>query len=121
MKKNSFKSSVPKAERIEQLQRLRTKYPDRIPVICEKQDASDIPDIDKNKFLVPSDLTVGQFQYVVRKRIKLSPDKALFLFCNNAIMTTSELISTAYESSKDPEDGYLYIVYSGESTFGYVS
>ena len=30
-------------------------------VICEKADKSDIPDIDKKKYLVPADLTVGQF------------------------------------------------------------
>ena len=120
MAKKTFKQTVPKAERIEQLSRLREKYPDRIPVICEKNDNSDIPDIDKNKFLVPADLTVGQFQYVVRKRINISSDKALFVFCQNSIMTTSNLISTVYESHKDPEDGYLYITYSGESTFGTV-
>ncbi len=41
--------------------RIRAKYPDRIPVICEKNDKSDITDIDKKKYLVPADLTVGQF------------------------------------------------------------
>ena len=60
---------------------IRAKHPDRIPVIVEKRqrDAS-LPDIDKKKFLVPSDLTVGQFVYVIRKRIKLAPEQAIFLF-----------------------------------------
>jgi GABA(A) receptor-associated protein len=61
-------------------ERIRQKYPDRIPVICEKVDKSDIPTIDKKKYLVPADLTVGQFVYVIRKRIKLSPEKAIFIF-----------------------------------------
>ena len=34
------------------------KYNDRIPVICEKNDKSDIDTIDKKKYLVPNDLTV---------------------------------------------------------------
>lgn len=38
--------------------RIRAKYPDRVPVIAEKAQKSDIPDIDKKKYLVPSDLTV---------------------------------------------------------------
>lgn len=55
--------------------RIRTKYPDRIPVrnscallvfsssysaqiIAEKAPKSDVPEIDKKKYLVPSDLTV---------------------------------------------------------------
>jgi hypothetical protein len=37
---------------------------------------------------VPSDLTVGQFVYVIRKRIKLSPEKAIFIFTNNALPPT---------------------------------
>lgn len=40
-------------------------------MICEKAEKSDIPEIDKRKYLVPADLTVGQFVYVIRKRIML--------------------------------------------------
>lgn len=108
-------------------ERIRQKYPDRIPVICEKVEKSDIPTIDKKKYLVPADLTVGQFVYVIRKRIKLSPEKAIFIFVNeilpptagksrvfscspymtNAVLSTA-LMSAIYEEHKD-EDGFLYI------------
>jgi hypothetical protein len=47
-------------KRKSEAERIRAKYPDRVPVICEKADRSDIPDIDKKKYLVPADLTVGQ-------------------------------------------------------------
>jgi GABA(A) receptor-associated protein len=106
-------------KRKSEAERIRAKYPDRVPVICEKADRSDIPDIDKKKYLVPADLTVGQFHYVIRKRIKLAPEKALFLFCSNSIPPNAALMSTVYEEQKD-EDGFLYIQYSGESTFGNV-
>jgi GABA(A) receptor-associated protein len=105
-------------KRKSEAERIRAKYPDRVPVICEKADRSDIPDIDKKKYLVPADLTVGQFHYVIRKRIKLAPEKALFLFCSNSIPPNAALMSTVYEEQKD-EDGFLYIQYSGESTFGW--
>ena len=98
-------------------QRIRTKYPERIPVICEKDERSDIPNIDKKKYLVPQDLTVGQFVYVIRKRIKLSPEKAIFIFINNVLPPTAALMSSIYAEQKD-EDGFLYITYSGENTFG---
>jgi len=62
-------------------------------------------------------LTVGQFVYVVRKRIKLSPEKAIFIFVNNTLPPTAALISAIYEEHKD-EDGFLYVTYSGENTFG---
>ena len=104
-------------KRKSEAERIRAKYPDRVPVLCEKADRSDIPDIDKKKYLVPADLTVGQFHYVIRKRIKLAPEKALFLFCSNSIPPNAALMSTVYEEQKD-EDGFLYIQYSGESTFG---
>lgn len=41
-----------------------------------------------SRYLVPSDLTVGQFVYVIRKRIKLSPEKAIFIFVRNVLPPT---------------------------------
>jgi len=112
-----FKTEHPLERRKSEAERIRAKYPDRIPVICEKADRSDIPDIDKKKYLVPADLTVGQFIYVIRKRIKLPPERAIFIFVNNVIPPTASLMSTIYEEQKD-EDSFLYITYSGENTFG---
>ncbi|XP_047338729.1 autophagy-related protein 8C-like [Impatiens glandulifera] len=117
MAKSSFKSEHPLGRRQAEAGRIREKYPDRIPVIVEKADKSDIPDIDKKKYLVPADLTVGQFVYVVRKRIKLSAEKAIFIFINNVLPSTGSMMSAIYEESKD-EDGFLYMTYSGENTFG---
>ncbi|GJR98505.1 putative reverse transcriptase domain-containing protein [Tanacetum coccineum] len=60
----------------------------RIPIIkvnVDKVERSDILDIDKKKYLVHGDLTVGQFVYVVRKRIKLSAEKAIFIFDKNIL------------------------------------
>ena len=99
--------------RLGESQRLIAKYPDRVPIICE----SKINILDKNKFLVPVDLTLGQFQFVIRKRMKLSPDKALFLFINEKIYNHSQLIFSLYDQEKDI-DGFLYINYGFENTFG---
>ena len=82
----------------------------RYQVICEKVEKSDIATIDKKKYLVPSDLTVGQFVYVIRKRIKLSPEKAIFIFVDEVLPPTAALMSSIYEEHKD-EDGFLYITY----------
>ena len=75
-------------------------------VICEKVEKSDIATIDKKKYLVPADLTVGQFVYVIRKRIKLSPEKAIFIFVDEVLPPTAALMSSIYEEHKD-EDGYV--------------
>jgi GABA(A) receptor-associated protein len=116
----SFKSSNKFESRKEESTRVRNKYPDRIPIICEKinnKSSIDIPNIDKTKYLVPKDLVVNQFIYVIRSRMKLPPEKAIFLFVGGKIPTGTSLISEHYNQSKDP-DGFLYIGYSGENTFG---
>uniref|UniRef100_A0A7S3BEQ2 Autophagy-related protein n=1 Tax=Prasinoderma singulare TaxID=676789 RepID=A0A7S3BEQ2_9VIRI len=117
MARSSFKQEHPQERREAEAQRIREKYPDRIPVIVERSDKSDISDIDKKKYLVPADLTVGQFVYVIRKRIRLSPEKAIFIFVNGVLPPTAALMSAVYEEHKDA-DGFLYIQYSGENTFG---
>ncbi|CAA0813974.1 Autophagy-related protein 8c [Striga hermonthica] len=117
MAKSYFKLEHPLERRQAEAARIREKYPDRIPVIVEKAERSDIPDIDKKKYLVPADLTVGQFVYVVRKRIKLSAEKAIFIFVKNILPPTAAMMSAIYEENKD-EDGFLYMTYSGENTFG---
>ena len=86
-------------------------------MIVEKAERSDIPSIDKKKYLVPADLTVGQFVYVIRKRIKLSAEKAIFIFVDNVLPPTGAIMSAIYDEKKD-EDGFLYVTYSGENTFG---
>ncbi|KAH9586681.1 Autophagy protein Atg8 ubiquitin-like [Trypanosoma melophagium] len=88
-----------------------------LPVVCEKVNDSDIGDLDKGKFLVPSDLTVGQFAMVLRKRVQLSAEEAIFLFVGGAVPPVTAQMSDLYAKYKD-EDGFLYIKYSGEATFG---
>ncbi|PPS14826.1 hypothetical protein GOBAR_AA05731 [Gossypium barbadense] len=122
MAKSSFKIEHDFEKRCAEAARIRVKYPDRIPacvhlgylrfcacsitVIVEKTKGNDIPNIDKKKYLVPADLTVGQFVYVIRKRIKLSAEKAIFLFVDNVLPPTGAIMSTIYDEKKD-EDGFL--------------
>ena len=112
----SFKNLYSADERIGESSRILLKYPDRVPIILEKS-GKEVPDIDKKKYLVPADLTVGQFCYVVRKRLKVNSEKAIFLFVNGKIPPTASLISIIYSENKD-NDGFLYIKYAGENTFG---
>ncbi|PWA98950.1 arogenate dehydratase [Artemisia annua] len=88
VKCSSFKIEHPLEKRQAESSRIRAKYPDRVPVIVERAEKTDIPDIDKKKYLVPADLTIGQFVYVVRKRIKLSAEKAIFVFVKNMLPPT---------------------------------
>ena len=115
----SFKQKHAFEKRKDEAHRILQKYPERIPVICVKDPRSrDIPDIDRKKYLVPADLSIANFMYVIRKRIKISPEKSIYLFVDNTVMpATAQLLSALYEEHKD-QDGFLYITYAGESTFG---
>ena len=102
-------------------ERMRTKYPDRIPVrVLRSPQCKKIPLVDKEKFLVPEDLTVSQLIFIIRKRVKLAPEMALFLMVGKegkTIPASSQIMSSLYNDFKDA-DGFLYVTYTGESTFG---
>jgi len=112
-----FKEEHTFDKRLEESTKIRQKYPERVPVIVEKVARSQINDIDKRKFLVPSDISVAQFMWIIRKRISLPPEKAIFLFVDKTIPQSCVSMGQLYEEHKDP-DGFLYIAYSGENTFG---
>lgn len=86
-------------------------------VIVEKAPKARIGDLDKKKYLVPSDLTVGQFYFLIRKRIHLRPEDALFFFVNNVIPPTCATMGSLYQEHHE-EDYFLYIAYSDESVYG---
>ena len=75
------------------------------------------PTLARQKFLVPKDLTLGMFSYVIRKHLTLPPEKALFLFIENYLPTTGSLMSELYAQHKS-DDGALRIIYTSESVFG---
>jgi len=109
--KNSFDTRSQEAKNILQ------KYTDRIPIIVEKHNSCILPEVDKCKYLVPKDMTMSQFIFVIRKRVKLNPTQALFITVNHSLVTASQTVGDIYENQKD-EDGFLYVVYTSENTFG---
>jgi GABA(A) receptor-associated protein len=96
---------------------IQQRFPGRVPIIVERAKNSDVPLIDKKKYLCPDTLTIGQFIYVVRKRLSLPPEKALFLFVKNTLPMASSFLREVYAQYRDI-DGFLYMTYAGESTFG---
>jgi GABA(A) receptor-associated protein len=113
----SYKDSTSYESRCQEVRQIMDKYPNRIPIIVEKLKTSNAPIIDKRKYLVPVDLTVGQFMFVIRKRLRFSPEFSLYFFIDGHIPATSELLSIVYARSRDI-DGFLYINYAIENTFG---
>ena len=112
-----FKKKYSLKHRKSEAKRILAKYPDRIPIIVNIPKNSGLPELDKKKYLIPGNMTLGQFMYVLRKRISLRPETALFLYVGNTLAPTSEMVSQIYENNKD-EDSFLYLSVLSESTFG---
>lgn len=104
-------------DRVEQFRVVTEAHPNKIPVIVERAPSSQLPDIDRTKYLVSGDLTVAQFGSIIRKRIKLGNEQTLIIYINGTLQAASAMFSTIYEEHKDA-DGFLYVVYTGESSFG---
>ncbi len=98
---------------------LMIRHPDRIPIIVTRnKNSTNTPELDKHKYLVPMDLTIGQFLFVIRKRMLLPPSRALFLFIDGELINNSEHVGVVYERHRSKKDHCLHVVYSCENTFG---
>lgn len=102
--------------------RIREKFPDRIPIWVDRapKATTDTPTIDRNKYLVPHDLTVGQFMWVIRRRLHLKPNQTIYMFLGQhmAIAPHTHLMSMVAKEHTDAETGYLHVYYSFEDYFG---
>jgi len=116
--------SMPKLREGE-IEQLRKRYPDRIPVMVTRSPHSDksTPEIKKHKFLVPNSFAFSDLQFTIRKWLVLPPEKAMYLFVmppekkNEFIPAPSSLLAEIHETNKH-RNGVLYIVFALENTFG---
>ena len=114
---NEYKLLNSFDDRLKESTRIKLKHTDKIPVIIDKYRTKDLIQIDKHKYLLPYDLTIAQFLFIIRKKIKLSPEQSIFIFCNNILLTSNKTISEVYDLYKD-DDNFLYLYYDIENTFG---
>jgi GABA(A) receptor-associated protein len=113
-----YRKNVPFDERKLKASLILKQHPDRIPVVVEcSETLQAIHPLKKNKFIVPQDLTLAQFMFVIRKHMKLEPEYAIFVFINNRLHPSTTPIGIIYAQEKD-EDGFMYLDVFQESTFG---
>ena len=96
---NFYKDKFTLEERKKQSKMIMEKYPKRIPVICDV--SKQLPDLDKHKYLIPDDLKSETFMFLIRKRMNLSPETALYFFVNEKVMYSSCLMVQIYNKYKD--------------------
>ena len=100
--------------RIQTSDRILLKYQQHVPIIIECKKGINI---DKHKFVITKSITIGQVLYIIKKRIDILPQQAIFLICNNILLMNTDIIENVYNKYKD-EDGFLYIFITLENTFG---
>lgn len=116
-KKMAFRATRTYDQRLAESKKMKEKFPDRVPIIVEAR-SDNAPCIDKRKFMTPHSLTCAQFIFVIRRRMMLPPEHALFFYTDNGrlVSATDTILSVAKRHTDD--DGFLYITYDTENAFG---
>lgn len=120
IKKTDYKNKISYEKRCNESQRLRIKYTNSVPIIIQSSDLI----IKKNKFLTVMTNTTSSVIYNIRKQLELSPEKAIFIFCDDKLLNLTQTIGEIYENylhnNKIKSDGdlFLYFELKEESTFG---
>ncbi|KAK9963294.1 hypothetical protein ABG768_006492 [Culter alburnus] len=114
-----FKQRKCLATRKDEVCNIRSKFPNKLPVIVERYlREKKLPLLDKTKFLVPNELTLGQFLSLLRSKIALEASQALYLLISGRNMSClSTSMGEVYSQFRDP-DGFLYITYASQDMFG---
>ena len=95
---------------------IKDKYPNYVPILVRTR--GDLK-ISKVKFLVGGEITVGQFMFILRKKMNsLRSTEGLFLFINNTLPVSSRNLLSIYNEQKDKELNMLIITVCKENTFG---
>lgn len=112
--------------RLAKAQQLRQKYPDRVPIILDRANAT-TPKPTSHRFLVPTHIqgdtnqltTVGHFLRIVRSHVpSLTADQAIYVFVNNSTLPVLSAPLNQLYTEHQEKDGFLYLTFSTESTFG---
>ena len=97
---------------------IRKRFPDRVPIVLNKHKGG-----KDGKFLAPESMSVREFNCLIRQRLSLPAEKALFIFVatksGSCIPSPHETLLLQYVAHSK-EDGCLHMTYSGENTFGYM-
>ena len=114
-----FKKQTSLEKRIEQFEKIKKEYPNKIPIILERSQKCSINKIIKTKYILSNELTMSEFIKIIREKLELEPERALFFLANGKYTVSgSEDLAQVYDKYKDSEDGFLYLTYSEEIVYG---
>ena len=66
-----YKKAKNLEERKEECEKVKKDHPGKICLICEKAPKSQLPDIEKTKYLLKEDINLVQFTQIIRNKLKI--------------------------------------------------
>ena len=113
-----FKKEKTEEVRRAEYEKIHKRYPDKIPLICEKAPRSKIKAIEQTKYLVEQNLSLPMFQATIRKKLDLDDKEAIFfLIKGKSSLSGNDTFGNLYNKYKS-KDGFLYIAYASEQVWG---
>ena len=98
-------------------ERIINKYLNRYPILLWTLGSNII--IKKRKFIVPGNITIGQFLYVLRKQlIDFNPSDGLFLIVEgaNIMLPSNQIVEKVWKEHN--VNGFIRLALTKENTFG---
>lgn len=108
----------------EETRKVLMKYPERVPVYIELDKNLKL---DKHKYLVPKDMTLAQFIFVVKKRTiesgsSIKESHAIYVLVSSKtgkiVPRHTDLLSELYAEHKHADDDMLRLFIGIETFFG---
>lgn len=122
-KMSMFRNSFTFKDRVKMSSRLKEKFTDRIACIVEKSvkwGSRKVPHMERKKFLVPSNMKMCHLVTIIRKRIDIPNECAVIVSVGeeHAVFPCMQTSMRDIYRSYGSDDGFLYVEYGLESTFG---
>ena len=103
------------------IENMLNKHPNRVPIIIS---SNSFKEHGQHRFIVPNNITVSEFMKILRNKVSLKPEEAIFIFVkdkslnNDAFMVpASSSIESIYNQYKD-NNLVLNLIYEKEAVFG---
>nr|DBA17251.1 TPA: hypothetical protein GDO54_002727 [Pyxicephalus adspersus] len=105
--------------RIHEVNRVKTRFPCKIPVIVERSSREkQLPQLQKIKFLVSPEITMGQFVNMIRSRLSLLPSHSLCVMVDERQLASLSMTMLEVYTAHRDQDGFLYMTYMSHEVFG---
>lgn len=115
-----FRKKLESSEesRKEESRKIKEQWPEKVPLILEKDRTNEIEDLGPTKFLCPKNYSISRLLQNLRQKLHMRQELVIFLLANEETLLSNDmLLGEAYEKYGD-EDGFLYLLYTSDPGMG---